>query len=114
MVSASAALWNRTDIIADSAARGMTPYQSAIIASLIEREAIVSDMPKVSRVIYNRLGHPDEAGIRLDRQLRARPGFDRHHAEDRANPSPYNTYAGDGPAADADLLTGTRTRSTPR
>ena len=42
VVSASAALWNRTDIIADSAAHGMTPYQSAIIASLIERESIVS------------------------------------------------------------------------
>ena len=28
VVSASAALWNRTDIIADSAAHGMTPYQS--------------------------------------------------------------------------------------
>jgi UPF0755 protein len=92
VVSASAALWNRTDIIADSAAHGMTPYQSAIIASLIERESIVSDMPKVSRVIYNRLAVP----MKLEFDSTVNYALDRASiattAEDRANPSPYNTY----------------------
>ena len=93
MISASAALWNGTDIIADSAARGITPYQAAIIASLIEREAIVSDMPKVSRVIYNRLAIP----MKLEFDSTVNYALDRASiatsAEDRANPSPYNTYA---------------------
>lgn len=92
VVSASAALWNRTDIIADSAARGMTPYQSATIASLIERESIVSDMPKVSRVVYNRLAVP----MKLEFDSTVNYALDRASiatsAEDRANPSPYNTY----------------------
>jgi UPF0755 protein len=93
VVSASAALWNRTDIIADSAAKGLTPYQAAIVASLIEREAIVSDMPKVSRVIYNRLAVP----MKLEFDSTVNYALDRASiatsAADRANPSPYNTYA---------------------
>ena len=93
VISASAALWNGTDIIADSAIRGITPYQAAIIASLVEREAIVSDMPKVSRVIYNRLGVP----MKLEFDSTVNYALDRASiatsADDRANPSPYNTYA---------------------
>ena len=93
VVSASAALWNRTDIIADSAAKGLTPYQAAIVASLIEREAIVSDMPKVARVIYNRLVIP----MKLEFDSTVNYALDRASiattAENRASPSPYNTYA---------------------
>ena len=93
VLSASAALWNGTDIIADSAARGTTPYQTAIIASLVEREAIVSDMPKVSRVVYNRLAVP----MKLEFDSTVNYALDRASiatsAADRANPSPYNTYA---------------------
>jgi len=96
VVSASAAIWNGTDIIADSAARGVTPYQTAVMASLIEREAIVSDMPKVSRVIYNRLG----IGMKLEFDSTVNYALNRASiattAADRANPSPYNTYAQPG------------------
>jgi UPF0755 protein len=96
VVSASAALWNGTDIIADSAAHGVTPYQTAIMASLIEREAIASDMPKVSRVIYNRLG----IGMKLEFDSTVNYALNRASiattADDRANPSPYNTYAQPG------------------
>ncbi len=92
VVSSSAAMWNGTDIIADSAAKGITPYQSAIIASLVEREAIVSDMPKVSRVVYNRLAVP----MKLEFDSTVNYALDRASisttAADRANPSPYNTY----------------------
>ena len=101
VVSASAALWNGTDIIRDSAANGVTPYQAAIIASLVEREAITADMPKVSRVIYNRLAMP----MKLEFDSTVNYALDRASiattAADRANPSPYNTYAQPGPAADA-------------
>ncbi len=96
VLSASAALWNGTDIIADAAARNITPYQAAIIASLVEREAIAGDMPKVSRVIYNRLAKPwklqfdSTVNYALDRASIATT------AKDRANPSPYNTYAHEG------------------
>ncbi len=92
VISASAALWNGTDAIADAAIRGITPYQAAIIASLTEREAIASDMPKVSRVIYNRLAVP----MKLEFDSTVNYALDRASiatsAADRANPSPYNTY----------------------
>jgi UPF0755 protein len=92
VLSASAAMWNGTDIIADAAAKGITPYQAATIASLIEREAIVADMPKVSRVIYNRLAIP----MKLEFDTTVNYALDRASiattAADRANPSPYNTY----------------------
>lgn len=91
-LSASAALWNGTDIIADAAARGITPYQAAIVASLVEREGIVSDMPKVARVVYNRLAVP----MKLEFDSTVNYALDRASiatsADDRANPSPYNTY----------------------
>lgn len=96
VLSASAAMWNGTDIIADAAARGITPYQAATIASLIEREAIASDMPKVSRVIYNRLAIP----MKLEFDTTVNYALDRASiattAADRANPSPYNTYVQTG------------------
>ena len=96
VVSASAALWNGTDIVADAAARKMTPYQLATIASLVEREAIAGDMPKVSRVVYNRLAKP----MKLEFDSTVNYALDRASiattARDRANPSPYNTYAHPG------------------
>jgi UPF0755 protein len=96
VVSASAALWNGTDIIADAAARKITPYQAAIIASLVEREGIVSDMPKVSRVVYNRLAKP----MKLEFDSTVNYALDRASiattAKDRANKSPYNTYVHQG------------------
>ena len=101
MVSASAALWNGTDIIADSAAKGVTPYQAAIIASLIEREAIVTDMPKVSRVIYNRLAIP----MKLEFDSTVNYALDRASIATTAGrpgqPQPVQHLRGAGPAADA-------------
>lgn len=96
VISASAALWNGTDIIADSAKSGISPYQAAIMASLIEREAIAGDMPKVSRVIFNRLA----AGMKLEFDSTVNYALDRASIatteQDRANPSPYNTYVQQG------------------
>lgn len=92
VVSASAAMWNGTDIIADAARLGITPYQAAIIASIVEREGITADMPKVARVIDNRLA----AGMKLEMDSTVNYALDRASiatsADDRANPSPWNTY----------------------
>ncbi len=96
VVSASAAMWNGTDIIADAAQLGVTPYQAAIIASIVEREGITADMPKVARVVYNRLA----AGMKLEMDSTVNYALDRASiatsADDRANPSPWNTYYAQG------------------
>lgn len=92
VVSASAAMWNGTDIIADAARLGITPYQAATIASIVEREGITADMPKVARVVDNRLA----AGMKLEMDSTVNYALDRASiatsAQDRANPSPWNTY----------------------
>jgi UPF0755 protein len=93
VVSASAAVWNRTDIAADAGEFGISPYQAATIASIVEREGIVADMPTVAAVVYNRLAVP----MKLEMDSTVNYALDRASiatsAEDRANPSPYNTYA---------------------
>ena len=70
---------------------GKTPGELMIIASLIEAEGRGDDMPKISRVIYNRLDGPGDKGgtngtaqhRRLD-QLRSRPGARVDRADHRA------------------------------
>ncbi len=92
VVNASAALWNQQNIIAAAKTMNVTPYQVAIIASLVEREGITKDMPKVARVVYNRLAQnmplqfDSTVNYALDRAQIATSN------NDRDNPSPYNTY----------------------
>ncbi|MGD9960206.1 endolytic transglycosylase MltG [Nocardioides sp.] len=47
------------DLEASAEALGRTPAELMTIASLIEAEGRGDDMPKISRVIYNRLDNPD-------------------------------------------------------
>lgn len=70
------------------------------IASIIQREAGVGDMGKVSRVIYNRLG-PDntETFGKLEMDSTVAYGVGKLHDgvvattdDDRANDNPFNTY----------------------
>jgi UPF0755 protein len=45
-------------------ALGITPYEAVIVASMVERESgTEADMPKVARVIYNRLADDEALGI---------------------------------------------------
>jgi UPF0755 protein len=45
-------------------ALGITPYEAVIVGSLVERESRVDDeLPKVARVVYNRLEHGIPLGI---------------------------------------------------
>ncbi|GEL24026.1 hypothetical protein PSU4_29800 [Pseudonocardia sulfidoxydans NBRC 16205] len=80
--------------IGDAAARsGVTPYQALIISSLVEKEGITPDMPRVARVVYNRLA----AGQRLELDSMVNYPLDvqalRTTAEARARVGPYNSYA---------------------
>jgi UPF0755 protein len=92
VVSASSALWNSSEIVADAKQVGKTPYQVAVIASIVQREAVTADMPKVARVIYNRLAR----GMPLQMDSTVNYALDQAQistsAADRKNPSPYNTY----------------------
>ena len=47
-----------------SKGEGKTPYETLIIASIIEREAVKADFGKISRVIYNRLA--EEMRLEMD------------------------------------------------
>ena len=65
----------------------------------MEAEGRGDDMPKVARVIYNRLENPGTAGtigrLELDATVNYAHGRDlgaRTTAEDRQIDSPYNTY----------------------
>jgi len=79
--------WSRAESL------GVTPYEVVIIASLIEREALLDDeRPLVAAVIYNRL----EAGMRLQIDATVQYALpqwkDALTYEDLETPSPYNTY----------------------
>ncbi|HVM07059.1 MAG TPA: endolytic transglycosylase MltG [Acidimicrobiales bacterium] len=74
---------------------GITPYQAAIVASLIERETRVDDeRPKVAQVIYNRL--QKKMRLQIDATVvyaLGRSGTDtRVLLKDLEIDHPYNTY----------------------
>ena len=66
MLKAMVDRWKQAAADADlegSAERlGYTPHELMTIASLVEAEGRGDDMPKVARVIYNRLENPGTAG----------------------------------------------------
>jgi UPF0755 protein len=75
---------------------GMTPYQTLIIASIIEREAVKADFGKLSRVIYNRLA----INMRLQMDSTVNYVLDRPtlltNEGDRIKSGAYNTYRVNG------------------
>ena len=92
LLTTSAERLEASGIVGGAQSIGSTPYEVLVIASLVEKEAITPDMPKVARVIYNRLG----AGRRLELDSMVNYPLDlqalRTTAEDRARPGPYNSY----------------------
>jgi UPF0755 protein len=84
--------WSKVDL---SYARKMnlTPYDVLIIASLVEKEALVPDeRPKIARVIYNRL----HAGMNLGIDATTRyglnvPGTQSLTQSELQSSNPYNT-----------------------
>lgn len=93
VISASAANWTATNIVAEAKSVDLTPYQLAVVASLVQREGNSTDMPKVARVTYNRLA--DRMKLQFDSTVNY--ALDRAQisttAAERAKASPYNTYA---------------------
>jgi UPF0755 protein len=83
--------WNRAGQL------GLDPYEVVIVASLIEREAMLDkERPKVASVIYNRLRQ--EMLLQIDATVEyALPEHkNRLTYEDYEYPSPYNTYLNPG------------------
>jgi len=83
-----------------AAALGKTPGELMIIASLIEAEGRGDDMPKIARVIYNRLDGPGDKGgtngtLGIDAAiaygLGLSPGSTELTPEQLAEDTPYNT-----------------------
>jgi UPF0755 protein len=92
LVAASAARLEASGLVEGAEAVGMSPYQVLTVSSLVEKEGITADMPRVARVIYNRLA----AGQRLELDSMVNYPLDlqalRTTAEDRARVGPYNSY----------------------
>lgn len=92
-----------------SKGEGKTPYETLVIASIIEREAVKADFGKISRVIYNRIAEK----MRLDMDSTVNYILDRPtlltKPEEREKAGAYNTYRAVGltptpisvPSADA-------------
>jgi len=82
---------------ASGAALGLTPYQVIITASIVEKEGYYTfNMPKVARVIYNRLAQGTP--LQMDSTVLYALGQDGGPvtAQDLKIQSPYNTYLNNG------------------
>jgi UPF0755 protein len=107
MLRAMVERWKQAAADADlqGAARrlGYTPQELMTVASLVEAEGRGDDMPKIARVIYNRLENPGSNGTTGRLQLDATVNYAhgrglgaRTTSEDRQIDSPYNTYVVQG------------------
>jgi UPF0755 protein len=96
MVSTEKKRVNPSTLTGEISGVKLTPERVMIVASLLEKEAITSDFPKVARVIYNRLakGIPLQLDSTVNYALgrnRARVSQEQTHTD-----SPYNTYLHQG------------------
>ena len=83
--------------------KNLTPYDVLIIASLIEREAMVAkERPLIASVIYNRLHEGIPLGIDATVRFVTNNWKRPLRQSELANPSPYNTRVHAGPPAGAD------------
>ncbi|WP_054811469.1 endolytic transglycosylase MltG [Nocardia arizonensis] len=93
LIGASSAGYESTGLLQSGAETKLSPYETLIAASLVEREALPQDMPKVARVIVNRL----KAGQQLEFDSTVNYALDRTEVattdSDRATKTPWNTYA---------------------
>jgi UPF0755 protein len=96
LIDASATKYTKGGLLDTATAMDMSPYNILVVGSLVQREAKPEDFTKVARVIYNRLAErrklefDSTVNYPLDRQEVATS--DR----DRAQPTPWNTYASEG------------------
>lgn len=92
IVQASGTGWSTSGIEDKAAAAGLTPYETIEIASIVQRESSNDDMPKVARVVENRI----QSQMKLEMDSTVNYALNRASISttdaDRHNPSPYNTY----------------------
>lgn len=104
MLKAMVTRWRQAaddaDLEAKSQELGYTPQEIMTIASLVQAEGRGSDMPKIARVIYNRLEGPGDQGgtngkLQIDATvafgLGLSPGSTELTQEQLDTPTPYNT-----------------------
>jgi UPF0755 protein len=96
MVARSNRLAEDIDLVDGARRVGRTPLEILTIASIIQAEADRKlDMPKISRVIHNRLNHKPAMRLELDSTVMY--GLNKYgisaSLEDLRSRSPYNTYA---------------------
>jgi UPF0755 protein len=105
MVARWAEAAEAADLEAKAEELGKTPGELMIIASLIEAEGRGDDMPKIARVIYNRLDGPGDKGgtngtLGIDASiaygLGLSPGSTELTPEQLAEDTPYNTRINPG------------------
>ncbi|WP_435590173.1 endolytic transglycosylase MltG [Nocardia sp. bgisy118] len=96
LITASAASYESTGLLKSGVETELSPYETLIAASLVEREALPQDMPKVARVIVNRL--EVEQPLQFDSTVNY--SLDRTEVattdDDRETRTPWNTYAMSG------------------
>ncbi|GLX02719.1 endolytic transglycosylase MltG [Microtetraspora sp. NBRC 16547] len=84
-----------TNLVEGAKRVGRTPLEIMTIASIVQAEsASKRDMPKVARVVYNRLSRTPEMGLKMDSTVLYglnKFGIAASH-EDLQSRSPYNTY----------------------
>ena len=84
--------WSKVDL-KYARSKNLTPYDVLIIASLVEKEALVPDeRPKIARVIYNRLHAHMNLGIDATTRYGLHvPGTKSLTQSQLASDNPYNT-----------------------
>jgi UPF0755 protein len=103
MLKAMVTRWSQAADDADlenaAAALGYTPQELMTVASLVQAEGRGDDMPKIARVIYNRIENPGTAGTIGKLQIDATVNYAAGNtlgavptSEDLLIDSPYNTY----------------------
>lgn len=96
LVAESADHYVKGGLLDTAKAMKLSPYEILIVGSLVQREAKPNDFAKVARVIYNRLAAPQ----RLEFDSTVNYPLDRQEVAttdaDRAQVTPWNTYASDG------------------
>ena len=93
LISASAIRYESGGLLDTAAAMNISPYDVLVVGSLVQRESLPQDFPKVARVIYNRLA----ANRKLEFDSTVNFSLDRQEIAttdgDRAQVTPWNTYA---------------------
>ena len=95
LVSMMERVSRQVELTAGAKARGFTPYEILIIASLIEREAkVATDRSKIAQVIYNRLAK--KMKLEIDASVKYGQDPAMSWTDMKATDTPYNTYINKG------------------